>query len=272
MNLTDGRPIIFFDLETTGTNIQTDRIVELTLVKIYPDGRREVKTRRLNPGMHIPQEATAVHHISDEDVKNEPTFRQISRNLYICFEGCDLGGYNIIKFDIPMLIREFSRAGLTFSLEGRRVVDAFNIFCKMEPRNLSAAYRFFCGKDMVDAHSAEADTLATVEIYEGQLKRYADWKPGDFPESVTHFPSTLDEMHEFCRMQPPDAVDANGRFRWRENEAIVAFGRYAGTPLRRIAEESPDFLRWLLKSDFPDDVKKIASDALVGIFPKRQQE
>ncbi len=269
MNITDGKPIIFFDLETTGTNIQTDRIVELTVVKIHPDGKREVKTRRLNPGMHIPQEATAVHHISDEDVKDEPTFRQISKNLFIFFEGCDLGGYNIIKFDIPMLIREFARSGLTFSTEGRRIVDAFNIFCKMQPRNLSAAYRFYCNKEMENAHSAEADTLATVAIYEGQLAMYENWKKGDFPENVEHFPQTLDEMHEFCKMQQPDAVDMNGRFRWRENEVVVAFGRYSGMPLRKLAEESPDFLRWLLKADFPDDVKKIAEDALSGIFPKR---
>ena len=270
MELTDGRPIVFFDLETTGTNIQNDRIVEITVVKVMPDGTREVKTRRLNPEMHIPQEASAVHHITDEDVKDAPTFRQISKNLFIYLEGCDLGGYNIVKFDIPMLIREFSRAGLSFSTEGRRVVDAFVIYSRMEPRNLSAAYRFFCGKTMENAHSAEADTLATVEIYEGQLKKYANWKPGDFPESVEAFPQTLDEMNEFCKTAMPDAIDANGRFRWRENEAIVAFGRHSGTPLKTLAVENPEFLRWLLKADFPEDVKKIASDALVGKFPVRK--
>ncbi|MBO4491562.1 MAG: 3'-5' exonuclease [Lentisphaeria bacterium] len=267
MNLTDGRPIVFFDLETTGTNLQTDRIVEFTVVKIQPDGTREVKTRRLNPEMHIPREASEVHHITDEDVKDAPKFRQISKNLYIYLEGCDLGGYNILKFDIPMLEREFSRAGLPFTTRGRRIVDVYNIFCRMEPRNLSAAYRFFCGKKIEDAHSAEADTLATVEVYEAQLARYADWQPGDFPESVEAFPKTLDEMSEFCQVKPAGGVDRTGRFRWREDEVIVAFGRWSGTPLKKIAVENPDFLRWLLKADFPDDVKKIASDALVGIFP-----
>ena len=270
MNLTDGKPIIFFDLETTGTNIQTDRIVELTVVKIHPDGRREVKTRRLNPCMHIPQEATAVHHISDEDVRNEPTFRQISRNLYIFFEGCDLGGYNILKFDIPMLTREFARAGLTFSTAGRRIVDAYNIFCRMEPRNLSAAYKFFCGKTMSNAHSAEADTLATYEIFEGEMRKYSQYTPDQLPEEVEKFPENLDELHRFCNQNQMTAIDPEGRFRWKENEAVVAFGRNAGTPLRKLAVENPDFLRWIIRSDFSPEVKKIASDALKGEFPVKE--
>ena len=156
------RPLVFFDLETTGTNIINDRIVEISIVKISPDGSREVKTRRLNPEMHIPEEASAVHGIYDKDVENEPTFRQISQSLYIYLEDCDLGGYNIVKFDVPVLVKEFSRAGLQFSLENRRIIDAYNLYCKMEPRTLSAAYKRFCGKSLEDAHSAEADTLATV--------------------------------------------------------------------------------------------------------------
>lgn len=167
MELIKERPLVFFDLEATGVNILNDRIVEISVVKIFPDGRREVKTRRINPEMHIPEEASAIHGIYDKDVVNEPTFRAISKNFFIYLEDCDLGGYNITKFDIPMLTREFSRAGLTFTTANRRIIDAYNIFCRMEPRNLSAAYKFFCGKDMKDAHSAEADTLATVEIFEG---------------------------------------------------------------------------------------------------------
>lgn len=268
-NLITERPIIFFDLETTGTNVQTDRIVELSIVKISPDGEREIKTRRLNPEMHIPEEATAVHHIGDEDVKDAPTFRQISKNLFIYMEGCDLGGYNIGKFDIPVLIKEFQRAGLQFTVNGRRIIDSYVIFSRMEPRSLTAAYRFFCGKKLEGAHGAEADTLATVEVFEAQMAHYNQIQKNDYPDGIEAFPSNLDELNDFCNQQSPDAVDASGRFKWREGEVIVGFGRNAGTRLRQIAVDNPDFLRWIMKSDFPDDTKKIASDALRGFFPQK---
>lgn len=270
MKLAEKRPIVFFDLETTGTNISNDRIVELSVIKIHPDGEREERTRRLNPEMPIPPEATAVHHISDEDVANEPTFRQIAKNFYIFLEGCDLGGYNIVKFDLPVLIREFQRAGLQFSTEGRRVVDAYTIFCRMEPRSLTAAYKFFCGKKLEGAHGASADTLATVEVLEAQLQRYGDPAYTDLPDGIAAFPADLDALHEFCCSQNPEWIDANGRFKWRGDEAIVAFGRHAGTPLKTIAVDSPDFLRWILKADFPEDVKKIAADAMIGKFPEKK--
>lgn len=269
MKLTDNRPLVFFDLETTGTNIMSDRIVELSLVKINPDGTREVKTRRLNPEMPIPAEASAVHHIYDADVADEPTFRQVSKNLYVYLEGCDLGGYNIGKFDIPVLIREFSRSGLQFSLDGRRIVDAYTIFCRMEPRNLTAAYKLFCGKTLEGAHGAEADTLATLEVFEAQVEHYS--KCEELPEGIENFPSTLDEMHDFCYGQNSQNIDLAGRFKWRDDEAVVAFGRHSGKTLRSIAVEQPDFLRWVIKADFTDDVKKIASDALAGIFPAKKK-
>jgi len=271
MNIAEERPIVFFDLETTGTNISLDRIVELSVIKIYPNGERESRTRRLNPEMHIPEEATAIHHISDEDVANEPTFRQIAKNFYIFMEGCDLGGYNIVKFDLPLLIREFQRCGLAFSTEGRRVLDAYTIFCRMEPRTLTAAYRLFCGKKLEGAHGAGADTEATVEVFEAQLARYRGMPAENLPEGVEKFPETLDELNAFCASQNPDWIDANGRFKWRGADAVVAFGRYAGTPLKTIALEQPDFLRWILRADFPEDVRKIASDALVGKFPQKEK-
>ncbi len=270
MEITDKRPIVFFDLETTGTNIMTDRIVELSVIKIHPDGSREERTRRLNPEMHIPEEATAVHHISDEDVANEPTFRQIAKNFYIFLEGCDLGGYNIVKFDLPVLIREFQQAGLAFSTEGRRVLDAYSIFCKMEPRNLTAAYKFYCGKKLEGAHGAAADTLATAEIFEAQLKRYGAPDYTDLPDGIEKFPESLDELHQFCTAQHPDWVDSNGRFKWRGSDVYVAFGRHSGTLLKDLACDQPDFLRWIIRADFPEDVKKIASNALVGKFPQKK--
>ncbi len=269
MELIKERPLVFFDLEATGVNILNDRIVEISVVKIFPDGRREVKTRRINPEMHIPEEASAIHGIYDKDVANEPTFRAISKNFFIYLEDCDLGGYNITKFDIPMLTREFSRAGLTFTTANRRIIDAYNIFCRMEPRNLSAAYKFFCGKDMKDAHSAEADTLATVEIFEGEIKRYSQMVREDYPEDIEKWPETLDEFHTFCNQRMIDSIDPDGRFKWKNGEAVVAFGKNAGTSLRRIAIDNPDFLRWILRSDFSVEVKNIASDALKGIFPEK---
>lgn len=269
MDLITKRPLVFFDLETTGTNIINDRIVEISIVKISPDGSREVKTRRLNPEMHIPEEASAVHGIYDKDVENEPTFRQIAQSLYIYLEDCDLGGYNIVKFDVPVLIKEFSRCGLQFTLENRRVIDAYNLYCKMEPRTLSAAYKRFCGKSLEDAHSAEADTLATVEVFEAELERYSKFTREDMPEDV-EFSMDLDVLHKLCNPVIADAVDPEGKFRWRGEEVIVGFGKNNGVPLRQIATENPDFLRWIMRADFSREVKEIAQNALRGFFPEKK--
>ncbi len=269
MDIVRDRPIVFFDLETTGVNIMTDRIIEISVVKIFPDGTREVKTRLVNPEMHIPEESTKIHGITDEDVKDAPTFKAISKNFYIYMEDCDLGGYNIIKFDIPMLVKEFSRAGLRFSTEGRRIADAYNIFCRMEPRNLSAAYRFFCGKKMQDAHSAEADTLATVEVFEAQMKKYANADPDTFPEDITQFPADMDGVHAFCNQFSADNIDPDGRFKWRNGEAVICFGKNTGLSIRKVAIENPEFFRWILKADFSKEVKDIAANALRGIFPRK---
>lgn len=256
LNLT--RPIVFFDLEATGVAPTRDRIVEISTVKIHPDGRREVASRRLNPTIPIPEGASKVHGITDQDVAREPTFAQIAPALAAFLEGCDLGGYNVTGFDIPMLCEEFKRAGVEFSMAGRRVVDAYNIFTKLYPRTLTAAYKFFCGKDLVDAHGAEADTLATIEVFEGELARHAE------------IPRDMDELHKFCDNRDPDAIDAARRFKFVDDVPVVNFGKNAGRPLREVAEQDPGFLRWIIRSDFADDVKQIASDALVGKFPTRQ--
>ncbi|MBD5201422.1 MAG: 3'-5' exonuclease, partial [Bacteroidales bacterium] len=172
MTLRLERPLIFFDLETTGTNVTQDRIVELSYIKVFPDGNREEKTRRLNPEMPIPAAATAVHHITDEDVADAPTFRQIAKSLHSIFENCDIAGFNSNKFDVPMLIEEFDRAGLSFDTSSRRFIDVQTIFHKMEQRTLVAAYKFYCGKDLENAHSALSDTQATLEVLMSQLDRY----------------------------------------------------------------------------------------------------
>ena len=252
------RPLIIFDLETTGTVIARDRIVEISVVKILPDGTRSVKTRRLNPEMQIPPQATEIHGISDADVANEPTFKSVSKNLLALFDGCDLGGYNVLKFDVPVLINEFSRAGLEFSIEGRRIIDAYSIFCKLYPRTLSGAYKFFCGKDLEGAHGAEADTLATAEIFEAQLSRH--------PE----LPRDLDQLHQFSDNSNPDSVDSSGRFKWSGDEVVVCFGKNSGIALKKLAVDDPNFLKWIIRVDFPEDVKDIARNALIGKFPVKK--
>ncbi len=254
------RPLIFFDLETTGISITNDRIVEISVVKISPGGKRQITTRRVNPQMPIPADASAIHGIYDKDVENEPAFELIATNLLKYFVDCDLAGYNILKFDIPLLTAEFKRCNLVFSAENRHVIDAFNIFCKKFPRNLASAYDFFCGKTIENAHSAEADTLATLEILEGQLRMYPD------------LPRDVAGLDEFCDMSDPDSIDKSNRFKWRGDHVIVNFGKNSGTPLRNICIDNPGFLQWIVKADFPADVKKIASNALRGKFPEKAKE
>lgn len=251
------RPLVFFDLESTGTRPEFDRIVEIAIIKHFPDGRDETVVRKINPQMHIPEEASAVHGITDADVAESPTFADIAGNLLKYLEECDLAGYNILKFDIPMLVNEFRRAGLDFDLTGRKTVDVFNIFCKLYPRNLSSAYEFFCGKKLEDAHSAAADTSATLEVLAGQLAKHPELS------------RDLTELAAFSDNRRPDSIDASGRFRWSGNDAVVNFGKNYGRRLSDIAENDPGFLRWIIRSDFPEDVKKIASDALVGRYPRK---
>lgn len=254
------RPLVFFDLETTGVSVQNDRIVEISVVKVRPDGTQEVKTRKLNPEMPIPKEASDIHGITDEDVADAPTFNAISKNLYVYLEGCDLAGFNSNKFDVPLLINEFQRAGLQFSVEGRRLIDAYRIFCQKEPRSLTAAYQYYCGKELEGAHGAEADTLATLEVFAGQLNKYDD------------LPKDIEELHLLCNQTDPNWIDSTGKFKWSGDDAIVGFGKNAGSKLSVIAVENPGFLRWMIKVDFPEDAKKIANDALIGEYPVKKKE
>ena len=176
MQLNFRNPLGFIDLETTGINIVKDRIVEISYVKVFPNGKEETKTRRINPGMPIPPESTAIHGITDEDVKDCPTFKEIAKSLATQIEGCDLAGYNSNRFDIPMLAEEFLRAGVDIDLNRRKFIDVQTIFHKMEQRTLSAAYKFYCNKSLENAHTAEADTLATYEVLKAQLDRYPELK------------------------------------------------------------------------------------------------
>ena len=185
MELNLSRSLVIFDLETTGVNIATDRIVEIAILKIAPDGHEEFKRHLVNPGIPIPPEVTAIHGISDEDVKDKPLFKDIAGNLNAFIQNCDLVGYNSIKFDIPVLVEEFLRAGIEFELKSRRFIDVQNIFHKMEQRTLKAAYKFYCSKELINAHSAEADTRATYEILKAQLDRYTDTEYTDHEGKVS---------------------------------------------------------------------------------------
>lgn len=251
-------PLVCFDLETTGVNIQVDRIVEISVVKLGPGGELEVKTRRVNPERPIPPEATAIHGISDADVAAQPPFKAIASSLLLYLENCDLAGYNVQRFDLPLLTEEFRRAGLDFSLAGRRVVDVQTIFHKREPRTLQAAYRFYCGKDLTNAHSAEADALATLEILQGELDKYPD------------LPHDLTALAAYSSLREPNWIDDTGKFKWQGEVAIVGFGRNAGQPLRELAANTPGFLSWMINASFPADAVQIARDALAGKFPVRR--
>ncbi len=257
-NLTLHRPMVFFDLEATGVNPQVDRIVEICVAKLHPGGEYEVKSRRINPERPIPAEATAIHGITDADVANAPTFKSYSASLNLYLEDCDLAGYNILRYDLPLLKAEFKRVDMDFSLDNRRLLDAQVIFHQKEPRTLSAAFKFYCGKEHEDAHSAESDVLATIAVLDGELARYQD------------LPRDVAALHDFCKPKDANWIDESGRFKWDgSGESVVGFGKNQGLTLREVAATNPGFLSWMIKSDFADDAKKIAKDALVGKFPIR---
>lgn len=246
MKLKLERPLIFFDLETTGTNILSDRIVEFSYIKVYPDGDEESKSRRINPEMPIPAASTAIHHITDEDVKDAPTFKNVAKSLMAIFDGCDIAGYNSNKFDVPLLIEEFARAGLTFDLAGRRFVDVQNIFHKKEQRTLVAAYRFYCGKELEDAHSATADTRATYEVLMGQLDRYPD------------LANDVAALAEYSRQGR--AVDLAARFVLDDKDRVVFnFGKYKGRSVHDVFTREPSFYSWMIQGDFPRNTKDVAT-------------
>ncbi|MFY9549997.1 MAG: 3'-5' exonuclease [Thermoanaerobaculia bacterium] len=244
------RPLVVFDTETTGTNPRADRIIEIACVKVHPDGRREQYVRRYQPGIPIPASSTAIHGISDADVASAPRFREVAAELAAFLEGCDLAGYNIAGFDLPVLRAEFLRAGVAFEVSERRLVDAQRIFFSREPRHLAAAARFYCQSEHEGAHGALADAEMTLRVLAGQLARYRE------------LPRTVAELHElFCAGIDQD-LDPEGRFRLVNGEPTVNFGKNRGRLLKDISREEPGFLRWILKGDFSEPVKAIAKKFL----------
>lgn len=255
LNLT--KPIIFFDLETTGTNITRDRIVELSYIKVMPDGKEECRSRRINPEMPIPAEATAVHHITDEDVRDCPTFRQVSKALLSIFEGCDVAGYNSNKFDVPLLMEEFARCGLNFEIKGRRFIDVQNIFHKMEQRTLVAAYKFYCGGDLENAHSAMADTRATYEVLMGQLERYDNLQ------------NDVEYLAEFSRSGRN--VDLAGRIILNDKDVpIFNFGKHKGRTVEDVLRREPSFYDWMMQGDFAKNTKDMLRQLKFKYFPPKR--
>lgn len=244
MKLELSRPIVFFDLETTGLDIVRDRIVEISILKVYPNGDEESITRRINPGMPIPAESTAIHGISDEDVKDAPTFRMVAKSLASKLEGCDLAGFNSEHFDMPMLSEEFFRAGIDLDFSSIRHIDVQNIFHKMEQRTLVAAYRFYCDKNLEDAHSAEADTKATFEVLKAQLDRY----PEDLKNDVD-FLSSFSKRNNNVDLAGRIALNADG-------QPVIQFGKYKGQLVKDVFTREPGYYSWIMQSDFSLDTKR----------------
>jgi DNA polymerase-3 subunit epsilon len=247
MNLNLKNPIVFFDLETTGVQVAKDRIVEISIFKVYPNGNKEIKTWLVNPTIPIPKETSEIHGISDEKVANEPTFKELAGEIKQIMEGCDLAGYNSNKFDIPLLAEEFLRVDVDFDFKKIKCVDVQNIFHKLEKRTLTAAYKFYCDKDLINAHSAEADTLATYEILEAQIKKY------DILENNISF------LSDFSKRGVN--VDMAGFIIMNEdNHECFSFGKYKGKTVQSVLESNPGYFSWIQQADFPLYTKKILNE------------
>lgn len=249
------KPIAFFDIESTGVIVGYDRIVEISILKLNPDGTQVSKTKRVNPEIPIPPEVSKIHGIYDKDIANEPTFKQIAASLNQFLLNTDLAGYNSNKFDIPMLVDEFLRVGIDFDIKGRRFVDVQNIFHKMEQRTLAAAYKFYCEKELINAHTAEADVTATYEVLLAQLNRYPDVK------------NDVDFLHEFSNSSRN--VDLAGRIIFNEKkEEVFNFGKYKGYKVADVFAKDPSYYDWMLKGDFSRQTKQVLTALRLKDFNK----
>ena len=245
MKLNLKRPIIFFDLETTGLDIAKDRIVELCYIRVEPNGNEEARSMRINPEMHIPEVASSVHGITDDDVKDCPTFADVAPQLAATFEGCDLAGFNSNRFDLPLLAEEFMKAGVNIDLSHVQAIDVQNIYHKLEKRTLAAAYKFYCGRDLENAHSALADTHATYEVLQAQLDHY----PNDLQNDV-------DFLAEFSRMNRN--IDFAGRFVYDESgKELINFGKYKGKAIKDVLSRDPGYYSWIMQGDFTLNTKQV---------------
>jgi DNA polymerase III subunit epsilon len=249
------KPLAFIDLETTGVNLGTDRIVEIAIVKILTDGTKSLKRKLINPGIPIPKGASDVHGITDEMVKDAPAFKQVAQELKQMLDGCDLAGYNSNRFDIPLLMEEFLRAQVDFDMKGRKLLDVQNVFHKMEPRTLSAAYKFYCSKNLEGAHGAEVDATATYEILEAQIERY--------PELGNNIDSVLKVIGE------DQIVDFARRFVMDNGIEVFNFGKFKGRPVADVLKSEPQYYDWMMKGDFPQHTKQKLTEIFTRTMLKK---
>ncbi len=269
MNLNLTRPLIFFDLETTGLNVGKDKIVEISLIKVTPDGEETRRTELINPGMHIPEESTAIHGITDRDVQDKPTFAELADDLMAFIGDADLAGFNSNKFDVPLLVEEFLRCGRHLDLRNRYLVDVQNIFHKMEPRTLVAAYKFYCHADLENAHHASSDTQATYEVFKAQLEKYKDTEYTDPRTKAVSIPINGDIKTLSAFTKEHHTVDLAGHVVLDKNQnAVFNFGKHKGVPVSTVFAKEPAYYDWMMKADFPLYTKEI----ITQIFKEVQLE
>jgi len=267
MQLKLKNPLAFFDLETTGINITQDRIVEISILKIHPNGREERRTDLVNPGMSIPIESSLIHGIYDKDVVNAPHFKDIAKSLATYLTGCDLAGFNVLKFDVPVLVEEFLRADVNFDVSKRKMIDAQKIFHLMEKRNLSAAYKFYCNKPLENAHSAEADTQATYEIFLRQIERYEGQEVMDMSGNTLGV--IVNDMEKIHNITWQKMVDLAGRIVFNDNgEEVFNFGKHKGKSVLEVLSIEPMYYDWIQKNDFALDTKRKLTEIKLRQFKR----
>ncbi|MBS3141538.1 3'-5' exonuclease [Candidatus Woesearchaeota archaeon] len=251
------KPIAFIDVETTGINTREDRIVDICIIKILPNGEKETLKSIINSTISIPVESTKIHGITDIDVQGKPTFREFASKVTSFIDGCDLCGFNIIGFDLGILQSEFQRAEFSFSSEGRKIIDVMKIYHKLEPRDLNAAHLKYCGKSLENVHKAEADVNATICVLEAQLEKHND------------LPRNVSELDEFCNPKDPSWIDNEGKFAWLNGKAIINFGKYKGKTFEFVSQNDSSYFQWIIRGDFSAEVKDIANNAINGKFPEK---
>ena len=268
MELKLKNPLAFFDLETTGINISQDRIVEISILKVSPNGEEDIRTYRINPGKPIPAESSMIHGIYDEDVKDCPKFKEMGKTIAKFVEGCDLAGFNIIKFDVPMLVEEFLRAGIDFEVSKRKLIDAQKIFHLMEKRNLSAAYKFYCDKTLENAHSAEADTVATYEILKKQIELYENQEVTDMKGNTLGV--IKNDMEAVHKITLQNMVDLAGRMAYNDKgEEVFNFGKHKGKKVLEVLKKEPMYYDWIQKNDFSLDTKRKLTEIKLRQFSRK---
>ena len=258
-------PVCFFDLETTGPNINTDRIIEIAVVKLMPNGETIRKTNLINPTIPIPEESTKIHGITDSQVRDQPQFKDVARDYAKLFEGADLGGFSIFKFDVPVLVEEFLRANVEFDYSRKRILDAQRIYHLMEKRTLSAAYKFYCQKELVDSHTAEADAVASMEVLIAQVAKYDNMKVTD--AHGAQLGTITNDMDSLASLTSSELVDLAGRMiRNQKGEIIVNFGKHKGKPVLTVLKEEPAFYDWVMKGEFSLDTKRKLTEVRLSML------